>query len=154
MPQTYEESEVIDIVLDVVNWVDKHDEQFDLAQSEEFVLPWPVEKKARKVVADYGRDENQLSSQGSLSESGLVIESELDDGYVVSILEYLEQNDLSQDDALAGLKMRVNSKGKGGRPSKVEKWAERIENNDATLEDARQDMSDPTWYRLKSRVEE
>ena len=154
MPQIYEESEVIDIVLDVVNWVDKYDEQFDLAQSEEFVLPWPVEKKARKVAADYGRDENQLSSQGSLSESGLVIESELDDEYVVSILEYLEQNDLSQSDALAGLKMRVNSKGKGGRPSKVEKWAERIEDNDATLEEARDHMSDPTWYRLKSRVEE
>ena len=36
----------------------------------------------------------------------------------------------------------------------IDWWAERIEDNDATFEEARDHMSDPTWYRLKSRVEE
>ena len=154
MSDLYEQSEVIDIVLDVVKWVNRHDEQFDLEKSEQFVLPVSVEDKAEMVCGNYGQSEDELSLQGSLSSRGLVIESELEDEYVVSVLEYLEESDLSRSDALAGLRMRDNSKGKGGRPSKVEKWQDRIEDGSATLEDARQDMSDPTWYKLKQRVEE
>jgi hypothetical protein len=41
-----------------------------------------------------------------------------------------------------------------GRPSKVDEWESRIRDGSATLEEARSDMSDPTWYKLKERIEE
>lgn len=153
MVEMYEESEVLDIVLDVVNWVDRYDEQFDLEKSEQFVLPYSVEDKAEKLCDEYGREQDELNSQGSLSNEVLVIDSELDEEYVADVLEYLEESNLSRSDALAGLKMRESSKGKGGRPSKVDKWQSRIEDGSATLEDAREDMSDPTWYKLRDQVE-
>ena len=40
----------------------------------------------------------------------------------------------------------------GGRPSKVDKWEEMIVDGAATLEDAREEMSDPTWYKLRERI--
>ena len=82
------------------------------------------------------------------------IETSLDKECVEEVLEYIEESTLTKEQALTGLKMRENGKGKGGRPSKVKKWAKKIEDNAATLEEARDHMSDPTWYRLKSRVEE
>ena len=148
----YEQSEVIDIVLDVVNWVNRHDEQFDLEKSEQFVLPVSVEDKAEMVCGNYGQEVDDVKNDVNLSSPGLVIESELEDEYVVSVLEYLEESNLSEKEAIGGLRLQANSS--GGRPSKVEKWQDRIEDGPATLEDARQDMSDPTWYKLKRRVNE
>lgn len=40
-----------------------------------------------------------------------------------------------------------------GRPSKVEKWADAIEDGEATLDDARDDLSDPSFYKLKRSTE-
>ena len=151
MSEMYEQSEVIDIVLDVVKWANRHDEQFDFGKSEEFVLPISVEDKAERVCANYGRQVDDVKNDVNLSSRGLVIESELDDEYVVSVLEYLEESNLSEKEAIGGLRLQANSS--GGRPSKVEKWRDRIEDGPATLEDARGDMSDPTWYKLRDQVE-
>jgi len=150
MGKLYEEDEVVDIVLDVVEYVDEHDEQFKLDKSEEFVLPFGIEHKAAKVCEEYGFDKGELNNTSNLSTEGVLVQTELDDAVVIEILEFVENNNLSPKQAIGGMKLQANSS--GGRPSKVDKWEKRIENGES-LEDARKDMSDPTWYKLKKRVE-
>jgi len=64
------------------------------------------------------------------------------------------QFDADEEEIEKALKMYRSVKNKSGRPSKVEKWESRILDGSATLDDARDEMSKNTWYKLKKRVEE
>ena len=68
---------------------------------------------------------------------------------------FLNEYDMDESEIRSAIELKKSfESSERGRPSKVEKWQNRIEDGSATLEDARQDMSDPTWYKLKQRVEE
>ena len=122
-----------------------------------------------KLMREFSAKVGKQYPQMEISEFGEWVDAEYGDAYECAniLLEsygkevdssktgLFNEYDLSEEEVRDALEWKVRDKDSaGGRPSKVEKWAERIENNAATLEDARQDMSDPTWYRLKSRVEE
>ena len=122
-----------------------------------------------KLMREFSSKVGQQYPQMEISEFGEWVDAEYGDAYEranILLESYGEEvdssktglfneYDLSEEEVRDALEWKVRDKDSaGGRPSKVEKWTERIENNAATLEDARQDMSDPTWYRLKSRVEE
>ena len=122
-----------------------------------------------KLMREFSSKVGKQYPQMEISEFGEWVDAEYGDAYEranILLESYGEEvdssktglfneYDLSEEEVRDALEWKVRDKDSaGGRPSKVEKWTERIENNAATLEDARQDMSDPTWYRLKSRVEE
>lgn len=66
---------------------------------------------------------------------------------------FLNEYDLNEQQMRASLEWGEKKfDNPGGRPSKVDRWADKIESGDATVEEARDHMSDPTWYKLKNRV--
>lgn len=67
---------------------------------------------------------------------------------------FLNDYDLTEEEIIEAIewKMSINESNRG-RPSKVDKWEKMIESGRATLDEARDEMSDPTWYKLKDRVE-
>ena len=64
-----------------------------------------------------------------------------------------EEYDLTVEQMRHGLEWKVaDINCDKGRPSKVDKWEEMIIDGAATLEEARDHMSDPTWYKLQERI--
>lgn len=99
----------------------------------------------RLIADDYGRGvEGDTETKNSDTE---------DDKWEV-VSEAISESGLEPDEVVEGIRWRSNKKGKGGRPSKVDRWEQRIEDGAATLEDAQENMGRSTWYKLKSRVEE
>ena len=122
-----------------------------------------------KLMREFSSKVGQQHPQMEISEFGEWVDAEYGDAYEAANMylesygeevdssenHFLNEYDLTKEQVESAIEMKKSHLNSSpGRPSKVEKWAERIENNAATLEDARQNMSDPTWYRLKSRVEE
>ena len=68
--------------------------------------------------------------------------------------EFVEESRFSRDEAIDVLKQEISKRESAGRPSKVEKWEKKIENNGASLSDAKEELSRSTWYKLKKRVEQ
>jgi len=149
MAQVYYESALPDIAVELVKWLNECDERFeygDYKKYENEFLNDSIHNKTLELAEEFGTDVDSLRNGGSLRvPDGMSVE-DADD-----ILQYVNENNLSKEDVMSGLKMRSHRK--GGRPSKVEKWEERIVDGDATLEEAREHMSDPTWYKLRDKVD-
>lgn len=63
------------------------------------------------------------------------------------VRDYIDENDLSEEDVISRLKKYESMT--DGRPSKTKKWAQRINSGDATLEDAKDELPESTFYKLK-----
>ena len=61
---------------------------------------------------------------------------------------------MTEEEVRKAIDAYYKNKKRGGRPSKRERWNKKIENDEATLEEAREHMSNTTWYKLKKEVEE
>ena len=80
-----------------------------------------------------------------------IVDSELSE---TNVDEFVEESRFSRDEAIDVLKQEISKRESAGRPSKVEKWEKKIENNGASLSDAKEELSRSTWYKLKKRVEQ
>ena len=110
---------------------------FDKAQADGVIPAMWVEQ----VFREYGVEVEQLRNQFSENRGD-------------SRNQLFNEYDLDEDELEAAVEMYKSVKQNSGRPSKVEKWSQKIESGSATLEEAKSHMSDPTWYKLKKRVEQ
>ena len=126
-----DEYDAIDIVESVLQKIVEEESNMWVSELDSFV------EHRYGDWSDWVKDAHESHSEEVTTETNLDVETDLTDDEIEKAISWYERKKKSQKE------------NPGGRPSKTKKWAQRINSGDATLEDAKEELPESTFYKLK-----